>query len=229
MKKIGKWYLPDNEMHFVEQLKEKGSKGYQVVNRITMLDAYNMLPNYKNKLAIDVGANIGFWTKDFCKKFDNVIAYEPVPINLECLRSNCTESNLTIIDKALSHKEGKTTIWGLQHFESGSFTMDSSLIANGVPLEISTVMLDSEANKWTEDQRKNCFIKIDVQGHEKAVLKGGTKFIKEYGPAICIEIRANKETRGPWIKWFRKRNYILKTQYKKEHLFIPATQNNIRR
>ena len=23
MKKIGKWYLPDNEMHFVEQLKEK--------------------------------------------------------------------------------------------------------------------------------------------------------------------------------------------------------------
>ena len=34
----------------------------------------------KFDVAIDVGANVGFWSKDFCRKFKKVWAFEPLLI-----------------------------------------------------------------------------------------------------------------------------------------------------
>ena len=117
MKKIGSWYLPDKEVHFVNNMKETGDDGYQIMHRQTIL---------------------------------------------------------------------------------------------------------------SEEQRKNCFLKIDVQGHEESVLDGAKMFMEKYGPAICIEFRANKEINKKWFEWFTKRNYTLIAEFKKEHLFIPEGRNNIR-
>ena len=40
------------------------------------------------KLALDVGGNIGFWSKDLAKKFEKVVAFEPHPENVACYKKN---------------------------------------------------------------------------------------------------------------------------------------------
>ncbi len=226
MKKLGSWYLPDNEWHFVNNMQETGEDGYQTMHRGTILRAYKKLQDYDTRLAIDIGANVGFWTRDFCEQFDNVIAYEPIPSNLECLEVNCNKENLTIVDKALSDQNGTTSMW--TDGQSGSASMYRKHFEKAEQVEVETRCLDDEIINLSDEQLRNCLIKIDVQGHEKSVLDGAEMLMKNHGPAICIEIRASDAVAKPWIKWFRKRNYILFEQFKKEHLFIPKGRNNTR-
>jgi FkbM family methyltransferase len=228
MKKVGSWYLPDDEVHFVTQLEAKGVDGYQVTNRKTMLDAYAKLDDYKTALAVDIGANVGFWTRDLCRVFDRVVAYEPVDFNIECLRENCVSEKLNIVGKALSNRKGTTTMWSTDG-ESGAPSMYKEHFNQANEFTVETRLLDDEVESWSEEERRNCFIKLDVQGHEQQVLEGGSTYLKEYGPAICIEFRANKEVTPRWIKWFKQRNYRLNAQFKKEHLFIPESRDNLRR
>ena len=226
MKKIGSWYLPDKEVHFVNNMKETGDDGYQIMHRQTILNAYKKLEDYDPKLAIDIGANVGFWTRDLCEQFDSVVAYEPIPNNIECLEANCQAENLTIVKKALSNQNGITSMWS--DGQSGSASMYEEHFDDTVELKVQTRSIDDESVNWSEEQRKNCFLKIDVQGHEESVLDGAKMFMEKYGPAICIEFRANKELNKKWFEWFTKRNYTLIAEFKKEHLFIPEGRNNIR-
>lgn len=226
MKKIGSWYLPDDEEHFVNNMNATGDDGYQIKHRETIINAYKKLDDYKTTLAVDIGANVGFWSRDLCEHFDNVVAYEPIPKNIECLEVNCKNKNLTIVNKALSDQNGTSSMW--TDGQSGSASMYKEHFNKASKVEVATRCLDDEIINLNEEQRKNCFIKIDVQGHEESVLDGADTFMEKYGPAICIEFRANKKVGRPWFKWFTTKNYMLVAQFKKEHLFIPEGRNNIR-
>ena len=49
-------------------------------------EAYKYVTDFN--IAIDVGANVGLWSKPLTKKFNRVIAFEPMPQVLECLEKN---------------------------------------------------------------------------------------------------------------------------------------------
>lgn len=182
---------------------------------------YDRLTDYRSVLAVDVGANVGFWCNDLAEHFDHVMAYEPMPYNTECLRHNCTQDNITIRETALGDHTGETVIYTPSAFESGSATMDASQLLDADQHTVEITTLDSEAESWTEQQRAHCLIKIDVQGHEREVLAGARDLIRNYGPAICCEVRANREHRPGWIRHFNEMGYTLLANYKKEHLFVP--------
>ena len=55
--------------------------------------------------AIDVGANVGEWTRPLAEKFQQVICFEPNPNFRECFNKNITESNVTLWPYGLSDKE----------------------------------------------------------------------------------------------------------------------------
>ena len=71
-KLIAGWYLPIKEKHFESFLMASAGPNkdgeYQKEQR---LKSFTYLEHYNT--AIDIGACVGFWTKDLCKKFSNVI------------------------------------------------------------------------------------------------------------------------------------------------------------
>ena len=82
MQKINDWYIPDYDTHFKEYLATHGNE-YQKEPRDFAL---RQVTKFRN--AIDVGGNIGFWSKDLCKLFTNVEIFEPDASNVECLELN---------------------------------------------------------------------------------------------------------------------------------------------
>jgi len=223
MKKHKSWFLPDWETHFVEIMNQKNIDGYQIEGRTVSIQESLKLNGWQPKLAIDVGANVGFWSRDLCEKFEKVWAYEPMDYNIECLQANVIKKNITVKNYALgSAIENKNILYtttknsGQASFHKDAILTDDPILDRSVP--VSTI--DDETKDLPKNFADNCYMKIDVQGHEKDVIMGGLNFIKSHKPIICTEVRANKENIPGWMKFFDKLNYRLLVKTKKEFTFI---------
>src|ERR1700758_522633 len=63
----------------------------------------------RRKLAFDIGAYCGVSTYELSMKFERVVAFEPDPLNLECLRSNIDRhelDNVTVVPFAMAATSG---------------------------------------------------------------------------------------------------------------------------
>jgi len=124
--------------------------------------------------AIDVGANVGEWTRPLAEKFQQVICFEPNPNFRECFNKNITESNVTLWPYGLSDKE---------HTAQQDF--NSTVLKEGEG-DIECRTLDS-FNLTDVD-----YIKIDVDGFEVPVLQGAQETIRKNNPVINIEMKERK-------------------------------------
>jgi len=124
--------------------------------------------------AIDVGANVGEWTRPLAEKFQQVICFEPNPNFRECFNKNITESNVTLWPYGLSDKE---------HTAQQDF--NSTVLKEGEG-NIECRTLDS-FNLTDVD-----YIKIDVDGFEVPVLRGAQETIRKNNPVINIEMKERK-------------------------------------
>ena len=133
-------------------------------------------------VVVDVGANIGNHTVFFAGVCGcSVIAVEPAPAALDLLRqnvaSNGLEDKVTIVAQALASEKGHGRIvapdnthnLGLNSVELGDGDVDVSTL-DDLCRDISPKL-----------------IKIDVEGMELAVLRGGRGVIEEHKPAVCAE------------------------------------------
>lgn len=140
-----------------------------------------------NSVFLDIGANIGTITVAMAKTVKKVYAFEPIPDNLALLNENVRLNNLTNVEVhpvALGSKFGKVSM-ETDSGESGGF----SIRGEG---DIELVTLDSVHTAPT-------FMKIDVEGHELEVLKGGRKTIESHKPTIWFEVNlVETRRRGDW-------------------------------
>ena len=146
------------------------------------------LDDLKLKNCIDVGCNIGEFSKEILKnKNTNVIAFEPLPVCQKDLKQIHKEYNSRFIhfEYALSDKDGFDYInFGDKKKFSGLASLEKKI--NNIP-EIDSINKNSLKIELTKldnfidsDIFKNIdFIKIDTEGHEFKVLKGGLNFIKK--------------------------------------------------
>jgi FkbM family methyltransferase len=136
---------------------------------------------------VDVGANIGFYTCLFAKRVGptgRVIAVEPTPSCLELLRHNLRinglQERVECHPCALSDQEGSAQLYIYPEGEEGFNSLGATQAITGRcsvgTLDISTSTLD----KLLSGRRleKGCFIKIDVEGFEHQVLKGGVEHLR---------------------------------------------------
>jgi FkbM family methyltransferase len=140
---------------------------------------------------VDLGAHIGKYTLHFAKLFKSlkVIAVEPDPTNFITLRKAVKANNLenvTIENCACADIDGKTQLYI-------SFKSDvHSLIKRPETVATVTVKCKSLDNLVSEQKLKSVdIIKIDVEGAEYKVLKGGINTITKYKPVIFVEIWTN--------------------------------------
>ena len=91
------WQFPDLETHLPRMLKKSVDKGlpaeYQIAVRQRSIELCK-----KRDVALDIGANVGLWSRDLVKSFNRVIAFEPVSLFRECLESNVKGENFEVLE-----------------------------------------------------------------------------------------------------------------------------------
>src|SRR5688572_23762703 len=91
------FWLPEGEQHWLfEDLAN-----YQGADRD---EAYSHVKNWT--LALDVGANVGIFTRSFAERFEKVVAFEPIPDVRACLERNVPD-NVVVEPFAVSDRAGE--------------------------------------------------------------------------------------------------------------------------
>ena len=146
----------------------------------------------------DIGANEGYISLSLSKRVGptgQVIAFEPVPRNLDLLRKNVANNHLTnirIFDVAASDRRGEAVVR-----IAGSFGMASMMWhkknSSAVQLVVKTVAIDDLVESGDLDQPQ--FVKVDVEGAEGLVLPGMYRTLARAKPVLFIESsEAGRET-----------------------------------
>ena len=177
------WWFPDQDTHFCEMLDKNIAKGNQPVYQEPV--RRKSLWFVKNKgVALDIGANIGLWTRDLCQEFTTVIAFEPVEQFRNCLIRNAVYNNLTIEKCALGETETKIQMI-VTEGNTGHSHVDQTSIGEGtIPMH----KLDSF------DYPQVDYIKIDCEGYELPIIKGAEETIKRCKPIIVVEQKLHEDT-----------------------------------
>jgi FkbM family methyltransferase len=143
--------------------------GGQIAQRDTAL-------NYVSKwrVCLDIGSNIGQWTRPLAKKFQSVICFEPNPNFRECFKRNISEHNVVLWPYGLSDDEHKAS----QDFNSTVLAREDG--------DIDCRTLDSFGLTNVD------FVKIDVDGFEVPLLAGARKTLTQNNPVVNIEMKRDK-------------------------------------
>ncbi len=143
-----------------------------------------------NAVVLDVGANLG----TFCysvKRTDlpvHLVAFEPIPLLAKRLRA--LFKNAVVLEVALSDAKSTRTfripfIDGRRCNSRGSLC---PIVDSGTYTEI-TVQTDLLDNVFTSMKLQSLdLIKIDVEGHEFEVVRGGQQLLRQHHPTMLIEI-----------------------------------------
>jgi FkbM family methyltransferase len=135
-------------------------------------------------VCVDVGASIGYYTcllSDLVGPNGLVFAYEPIPAALQILRRNVEgRKNVRVVDAALSDRAGQAEFFIASAEDMSSLAPDPERVCLQVRLET----LDEVVRRVSQAD----FIKIDVEGFEYTVLRGGEKLLRRFRPTIVFEL-----------------------------------------
>jgi len=170
------WQFPDFETHLPRMLKKSVDKGlpaeYQIAVRRRSIELCD-----KRNVALDIGANVGLWSRDLVKHFDKVIAFEPVALFRECLEKNVPDDKLWVSPFALGDQDTQGTMI-ITEDNSGHSHLDPATMGTG---DVQVIRLDNL------DLHEINYIKIDCEGYEYRILQGAEKSIRLCRPVVVIE------------------------------------------
>jgi len=126
------------------------------------------------RVCLDIGSNIGQWTRPLAKRFESVVCFEPNPNFRECFNKNIQEKNVLLWPYGLSDNEHKAK----QDFNSTVLHEEDG--------DIDCRTLDSFGLTNVD------FVKIDVDGFEIPLLMGARETLSKNDPVINIEMKRDK-------------------------------------
>ena len=177
-----------------------------------------LLPFIKEgDVVIDVGANIGAYTKAFIEKAGDsgfIYCFEPNKEAFECLQYNIRNENSHLFNVALGSTGGKVRV------------LSDSEHPNNIGMNFCDAVNSGDINLMTLDKfelEKCDFIKIDVEGWELEVLIGANNTIDKYKPNLYIEINERALRRNHLIpldifSWLTKKGYSFRNIYKEQQM-----------
>lgn len=145
---------------------------------------------------VDVGAHLGFYSCVLAKHAAAVLAVEPNP-ELARYLSHVCPSNVKVFPTALSDSAGATATLRIPSRAGGLEDAGLATIASQNRFAGSAVVAWREVPVATETLDNLCarhalvtVIKIDVEGHENAVVRGAVATIERCRPVFMIEVEA---------------------------------------
>lgn len=140
-------------------------------------------------IVIDCGAHVGVFT-DFAlsRGASRVVAIEPEPVNLECLRRNFAKEiaagRVIVVPKGVWNAPGVLTLY-LGGPNSGMNTMIPGAATDSASIEVPTTTIDL----IVRDARlpRVDYIKMDIEGAEREALKGGLETMRRFRPVLMLD------------------------------------------
>jgi FkbM family methyltransferase len=131
---------------------------------------WNLYSTISGDLGFDIGANGGMTVRLLAPNFERIIAYEPAaeswgPLN-DC-PDNCEPVLAAVTDQV------------------GEVTLDIRAVGERT---VRAVTIDSEAERVGDPD----FIKIDTEGHEAHIIRGGIETIRRADPRLLIEVHSEE-------------------------------------
>jgi FkbM family methyltransferase len=188
LKKRVEYRLAGKTFKMELDLGESPECGYLLRNPTPMLTG---LLRAGGDLCLDIGANAGFHALTAGLFFKKVVAIEPTPATAERLRTNVVLSgfwHVRVEPIALGDADGEATLAVTPGHCGTNRIADGGRGGVRVPVRtLDALAIDAEGG--LAGHRVD-FIKIDVEGHERAVLAGGRETIARDRPDLFVEFNS---------------------------------------
>jgi FkbM family methyltransferase len=145
------------------------------------------------RVSLDIGANKGVYTFALLKCSAAVHAFEPNP-KLFAMLSRWAQGRATLHPFALGERAGTMALNVPKSSRGGGFSNQGGTLLP-VKREFESVPVDV---KRLDDLALGDvgFIKLDVEGYEREVLRGGTALLRRCRPVLLVELE-EKHTQRP--------------------------------
>lgn len=170
-------------------------------------------------IVIDAGANIGMFSAYAAAKGAHVFAFEPMPEPLKYLYktrdiNKALSGSITIVPLALTAEAGETKFV----IPENNMGAASSIInQKGTTVLAKTVTLD----EWVEENGLSNvdFIKADIEGSERDLLRGAQRVLKKFKPKLAICTYHQKDDPQILENIIRSANISYEIQHTSHKLF----------
>ena len=151
--------------------------------------------------AVDVGANVGVYTKalsELVGPWGKVFSVEPVPLTFDVLTSNVRRlrlGNVQALNCAVSAGHGSVTLEVPRYATGGENFYEARIVGpdGGGALRRVTVECRSLDALFADAARPISFVKCDVEGHELRCLRGAEGLIRRGRPAWLVEVSGDPD------------------------------------
>jgi FkbM family methyltransferase len=165
-------------------------------------------------IILDVGANIGnhsIYLSSFATK---VYSFEPNPKVFRLLEYNALNKNIIPLNYGLSDSEGSKLLY-INKMNLGASSLEQEINTKQDIEHVTIKTIDTLDFLFSE---KITLIKIDVEGHEISVLRGGENLIRRCKPVIIFEqqdfeINSGTSNSIEFLKGIGYRFYVTKEKY----------------
>ena len=176
------WWFPDQDTHFADLLSRNIAKGNSAVYQQPVRQrSIDLTPS--RTLALDIGANVGLWSRDLAEAFGRVVAFEPVSDFRDCLIKNVPATNLEVRGCALGEEDTSINMI-ITAENTGHSHVDISTMGHG-----TTPMYRLDSLELPQVD----YIKIDCEGYENTILRGARQIILRDRPIMVIEHKKHKD------------------------------------
>lgn len=161
---------------------------------------------------VDIGANYGVYALSLARRVGprgRVWAFEPASETAQLLSAGAAANGLSWLHvgmEALSDREGKAWLQTTGHSELNSLAgIEADATTRGPGEEVDVTTLDHclERFGWTAVD----LLKIDAEGEEGRILKGGARFFREQSPLVMFEVKSGDEFHLELVQQFSALGY----------------------
>lgn len=187
MKKIGKWFIPDDE-NWPDVLQLVKTEQWTCIEPVER--SFRYVKRF-NK-AIDVGTWIGDSTKIIHKKFSKTIGFEANQDVFECCKKNLKHlKNISLHNIALSDTaDKKIFLNGPSTFSGWVNTLNEEALYQWQQFKKVTNKGKVQCRSLDSFNFRGInFLKLDADSHEGFIVKGSLKFFKRNNPVILLEYK----------------------------------------
>ncbi len=171
-----------------------GTSDVRCFNQIFLEEDYNFEIDFRPKIIIDCGSNIGLSALFFQKKYPGVtiIAVEPEPSNFKMLLKNTRNyKNIQCLNYAVWNQNVKLAIAENMEIDKWGFTMSSH--PNELTKTIPAITIDEIMKRYNFSEVD--ILKMDIEGSEKEVFSSGYEAWLPRTKVIMIELH-DREKKG---------------------------------
>ncbi len=158
---------------------------------------------------IDIGANYGLYTLNIASRVGPsgaVWSFEPAMATAACLQASVKDNGLDqvqVVRSALSNRTGEARLALENSADLNQLVADTDARENVETVPLTT--LDAAAEQFGWDNID--FIKLDAEGEEVNIIRGGREFLERQSPLIMYEFRHQGIYNTHLIEEFQKRGY----------------------